>query len=338
MSLEDVERVAEALLYEGYMLYPYRPTSVKNRQRFNFGVLYSPAYVKAQSGAEAASMQTECLLRGDDDTCIETRVRFLHLQERTVHETIASRPAESRPVAQLTVGDNAIRPWREAVQREVAVRAPLGDLVTRPAVGRFTFHPSELSEAITDDRGLAVGSIVRRKHRVDGSVELSAEACGDGLYRVRVTVSNGTDVAPGAVREDALLDGLVSAHTILLAGKGEFVSLLEPPAELRDLAHACRNIGTWPVLAGAAGERTIMLSSPIIIYDYPQLAPESPGDLFDGTEIDEILSLRILTLTDAEKAEMRYSDERARRILERTEGLNAEDLMRMHGTMRPVSP
>jgi hydrogenase maturation protease len=81
-----------------------------------------------------------------------------------------------------------------------------------------------------------------------------------------------------------------------------------------------------------------MLSSPIILYDYPQIAPESAGDLFDGTEIDEILTLRIMTLTDAEKREMRGVDERARRILERTETLPAEQLMKLHGAMRTLRP
>ena len=70
---------------------------------------------------------------------------------------------------------------------------------------------------------------------------------------------------------------------------GEFVSLLEPPPQFESAAAACRNVGTWPVLAGEGGRRDTMLSSPIILYDYPQIAPESPGDLFDGTEIDEIL-------------------------------------------------
>jgi hypothetical protein len=81
-----------------------------------------------------------------------------------------------------------------------------------------------------------------------------------------------------------------------------------------------------------------MLSSPIILYDYPQIAPESPGDLFDGTEIDEILALRILTLTEGEKDEMRRSDERSRQILERTETMPAEHFMKLHGVLRGLRP
>ena len=81
-----------------------------------------------------------------------------------------------------------------------------------------------------------------------------------------------------------------------------------------------------------------MLSSPIILYDYPQIAPESPGDLFDATEIDEILTLRILTLTEDEKRAMSDVDDRARALLERTESLAREQLMGLHGTIRGLRP
>ena len=77
-----------------------------------------------------------------------------------------------------------------------------------------------------------------------------------------------------------------------------------------------------------------MLSSPIILEDHPRIAPESPGDLFDGAEIDQMLVLNILSLTDAEKAEMRATDPRAREILDRTEALTPDELTRLHGTIR----
>ena len=130
----------------------------------------------------------------------------------------------------------------------------------------------------------------------------------------------------------------VSTHTILDVRDGEFVSLLDPPEAFREAAAGCSNVGTYPVLIGAEGSRDCMLSSPIILYDYPQIAPESAGNLFDGTEIDEILTLRIMTLTDEEKHEMRGADDRARQILERTEALPLEQLMKMHGAMRSVKP
>ncbi len=133
-----------------------------------------------------------------------------------------------------------------------------------------------------------------------------------------------------------MLRSLVSAHTILRTAGGEFVSLIDPPEQLKPAAEACRNVGTWPVLAGDDGARDTMLSSPIIIYDFPTIAPESPGDFFDGTEMDEMLSLRILTLTDEEKREMAASDERARLLLERTEAFGRDQLMQMHGVLREI--
>jgi hydrogenase maturation protease len=140
--------------------------------------------------------------------------------------------------------------------------------------------------------------------------------------------------AAPTTRDQALARSLVSAHTILEVRGGEFVSLIDPPQACRDCAAGCKNIGTWPILVGEAGQRDTVLSSPIILYDYPEIAPESPGDLFDGAEIDEILSLRIMTMTDDEKQEMRGSDERTRKILERTETLPEEQFKKLHGALR----
>ena len=115
---------------------------------------------------------------------------------------------------------------------------------------------------------------------------------------------------------------------------GRFVSLTDPPDSRRAEASACRNEGVWPVLIGDGPEDAgLLLGSPIILPDFPQIAPQSPGDLFDGTEIDEILSLRILTMTDAEKAEAK-ADARARAILERTEALSHEQFAALHGAWR----
>ena len=123
-----------------------------------------------------------------------------------------------------------------------------------------------------------------------------------------------------------------------MAERGAWLSLADPPADAVEAAARCRNVGLWPVLVGEPGASDTVLASPIILEDHPQVAPESSGDLFDATEIDEILSLRILALTDEEKAEMRAADARARALLDRTEALTGDDLMRMHGTIREVRP
>ena len=188
--------------------------------------------------------------------------------------------------------------------------------------------------------GAVVGVLVRVQQALAGTVEVSAAEAGEGLFRVALTVTNSTplDDAGRRGREDALLCSLVSTHALLGVRDGEFVSLLDPPEACRDAAGACRNVGAWPVLVGEEGQRDTVLSAPIILYDYPRVAPESPGDLFDGTEIDEILTLRIMTLTDEEKRAVAAVDERARALLARTEGMGSDQMLGLHGAMRGRRP
>jgi hypothetical protein len=273
MNLRTIEQVANAVLYEGYLLYPYRESSVKNRQRFNFGVLYPEGY-------DTNAMQTECLIAGCADTVLDVKVRFLvwdeHAHERDIN------------VLGLTLPDLAARPVREEFER--------------------------------------------------GELGIAAVALDGDLYRVGVYVRNTSRVDAGVDRETALSRSMISVHTILTARGGDFISLIDPPEQFKEAAAACKNIGTWPVLAGSKGAHDAMLSSPIILYDYPEIAPESAGDLFDATEIDEILSLRIMTLTDEEKKEIREGDDRARAILERTEQMPEEQLLKLHGALRGLRP
>jgi hydrogenase maturation protease len=349
MNTKPIDAIANAVLYEGYMLYPYRPSSVKNRQRFNFGVLYPRSYSEAQTGSDAWHLQTECLIQGGSVTAIEVRVRFLKLVARSVRK--ATEPARQpggtpvfETVPRLEVDGKVFTPWQEAIEREVTVPACNLDALTHtPVELAFAFPAREEVEPLRDAGGRIVGMIARKQEPVQGMVEILAERAGDGLCKVRVRVKNLTlyeaDAGEsGRGRDPALMRSLVSAHTVLGVTDGQFVSLLEPPEKLKEVAASCQNVGVWPVLVGAEGERDTMLASPIILYDYPQIAPESPGDLFDGTEIDEILALRILTMTDAEKSEVRNTDERARKMLERTESLPMEHLMKLHGTLRELRP
>jgi hydrogenase maturation protease len=326
MKLEQVEKIARAVLYEGYMLYPYRPSSVKNRQRWNFGVLYPRAYTEAQGAGDAWSMQTECLAEAEPEAALEVRVKFLQPVVRLVREVHESRAS----------GEGDAQSWQEAVERELCVLpCRLASLAAQPMLQPFALQAEDQIES-----GGAEGAeaIVRRRDAVQGEIELCAERAGDTLFKLSVRIRNTTVLAGEASRDEALLRSLVSAHTILGLQDGSFLSAIDPPEELRTLAASCKNVGTWPVLVGTEGERDTMLSSPIILYDYPQIAPESAGDLFDGTEIDEILSLRIMTLTDEEKREMRDSDERARQILERTDALPAEQWAKLHGALRGLRP
>jgi hypothetical protein len=327
MNLKLVERIVNALLYEGYILYPYRASAVKNRQRWNFGVIYPQDYSLSQGGAEASSMQTECLLLGDQRAKLDVKIRFLHLLARTV----GAEPLE--------IGATIPAAWQEAVEREVdAPGIDLGEIVAEPRRMTFAFPAMREATPLLDSGGQAVGVIARRQQLIEGTVEVAAERAGDGLFKVAVRILNLTPLEDAChkSRDEALMRSLISTHTILGVRRGEFVSLLDPPEAFREAAAGCRNIGAWPALVGEEGERDCLLAAPIILYDYPQVAPESAGDFYDGTEIDELLTLRVMTLTDQEKQEMRLVDERARQILERTETLSPERLMKLHGAVRSL--
>ncbi len=342
-----VEKIANAVLYEGYILYPYRASAVKNRQRWNFGALYPQAFSLAQgqavAGVDAWTMQTECLVSATRSTTIDVRVRFLHLLEREVNRLTSRVRAEAsyQRVEMLEVNGQLYQSWQEAVERDVRIAdVNLDESIGGPLQKSFAFAAGRETEPLNDASGQCAGMIVRRQQAIAGRIEIAVERVGDDLCKLAVRIMNMTalDAADTRNRDAALMRGLVSTHTILTVQAGEFVSLLEPPDGLRELAASCRNVGTWPVLVGEPGARDTMLSSPIILYDYPQIAPESAGELFDSTEIDEILTLRIMTLTDDEKREMRAVDDRARRILERTETLPAEQLMKLHGAVRGMRP
>jgi hypothetical protein len=304
--MDPVARIADAVLYEGYVLWPYRRSALKNQRRWTFGGVYPPAHSRAHPD-DRCRVRTQCLLEGDPD--VEVRVRFLQVVRRQTVD------AHGRAVDELVAGGRRHLSWDEAVEREAgpgAIAIAAGSAV--------------------EDLG-PEGALRRSWEALDGRVCVGAEALGEGLHRMTVDVVNATPFA-GADRECALHHTFCSAHVVLRARAGAFVSLTDPPEALRDAAGACVQEGLWPVLVGEPGERHTILASPIILEDHPRVAPESPGDLFDGGEIDELLALNILSLTDAEKAEMRASDPRTRAILERTEALAPEDLLRLHGAWR----
>ncbi|GIG56280.1 hypothetical protein Lfu02_06520 [Longispora fulva] len=323
-------RVADAVLYEGYLLYPYRASAAKNQARWQFGVLVPPRY--AEASGEPSAAVTECLLEPRPDATVRLRVRFLQLQARTVERR---DPAGYVPVESLPVDGRDVLTWEEAVDRQCDAALSVHDLLDEERVIRFDVPEGRDVEPVLDATGAEVGRLVRRRWPVRLDVHVSAERFDGpyGLLKLRVRVANASagDGRPG--RDRALRRALISAHTLLAAGNGTFVSLLEPPEWARPAAASCHNEHTYPVLVGEPGHE-VVLSSPIILYDHPHIAPESPGDLFDALEIDEILTLRTMTLTDAEKREARATDDRAAAILDRVDTMPAEVLDRLHGAVR----
>ncbi|MGA7392132.1 MAG: hypothetical protein WCA06_02915 [Terrimicrobiaceae bacterium] len=346
MNEEVVDRIVHAVLYEGYILYPYRPSAKKNRQRFTFGRVYPEAYSLAQNGAEAFVMQTECLVEGHAPA-MDVKVRFLHPMAREIGRLATPREGKNEqlpfePVPDLQVDDTIYQTWQESVERDVTARTQLRQLLD--VIERIGFHfpGTRKLERIHDKEQRPAGVILRRQETIEGAVEIAAEALDADLFRITVRIINRSPLAADQVedQEAVLMRTFASTHTVLHVEGGKFLSLIDPPAPVATCAAECKNIGTWPVLVGEEekGEQDAMISSPIILYDYPKIAPESPGDLFDAAEIDEILTLRIMSMTDGEKHEMRHVDEQARRILERTEALPEEHLLKMHGALRNLRP
>ena len=242
-----------------------------------------------------------------------------------------------RPVDMLRVGEKSFHTWQEAEERQTALdEATFGELTIRPCQKAFRFLGGRQVETLLDPEGQTVGILTRQRQEIEGVIETSALEVSSGLFRLTVRVMNSTSwrATEPASRDQAALSALVSAHIVLKVNGGEFVSLMDPPDDCREAATACRNIGVYPVLVGEEGRGDMMLASPIILYDYPRVAPESPGSFFDGTEIDEMLTLRVLTMTDDEKRAMAAVDDRAAALLERVHGMAANQLLSLHGAMR----
>lgn len=342
MKMEQVKQIASAVLYEGYLLYPYRHSALKNRQRWTFGVVYPRQYSQANGDLEPWHMRTECLLQGQANTSLEITARFLHLLKRSIDGPTSSLQSSGQEQRLLLNGQLAYEPWEEGVEREVSTpRLSLSKILAQPERIEIALAGERLIE---QQKGTQEARIVREQQRLEGAVIISAEHIAHAeqpdLYKLCVQIENTTPFEQGDYkRRDAVfLYSFVSTHTLLHVYKGNFLSLIDTPEEFKVAAQRCQNRHTWPVLVGEKDEYHTLLSSPIILYDYPEIAPESPGALFDGTEIDEILALRILTLSDEEKAEIRRGDSLARALLERIEALTPEQFLQLHGTIRERYP
>lgn len=334
MSADPAAAVARAVLYEGYMLWPYRRSALKNQRRWTLGSVLPRSWSEPDHTDDAWRMRSECLLVASSaGASLRVRARFLQVVDRRVAR-VGGDGLEF--VDELTVGADRWVAWEEAREREVA--APLLE-VRAGSERRVPLDIPEGTEAewIEDVSGKRRGAVVRGWRALRGEMRVRCEAvkgvANGEAFRIEAEVIN-TSAWAGRTREDALRSALASTHLVLEATGAELVSLTDPPAELAGEAEACEQVGCWPVLVGQRGTRDRMLASPIILPDYPAIAPESPGDFFDGGEIDEMLTLHVLALTDREKEEMRATDPRTREILERTTALAQEQIRRLHGARR----
>ena len=332
--------VADTVLLEGYVLYPYRASAAKNRMRWQFGVLTPTAY--AQRHGEHDATRTECLIDPREGDHLQIEVRFLHVVRRTVEQAVEDGFVR---VERLACGETVHLPWDEGRIASVRLDVSLAALLRAPV---------ERVEEVAGDRSLEVldppiGRLVREARPLRFRLTVSAVRLTGpyGVVRLRVDVANLTEYVAASAggeqhRDDALRSSLVAAHVLLGLSHGHFLSLVGPPEWARPAAQGCVNEHTWPVLVGGSADSPgadrakVVLSSPIILDDHPQLAPESEHVLYDSTEIDEILTLRTMTLTDEEKREARGTDPRAAAVIDAADGISPDLLDRLHGAIRSL--
>jgi hypothetical protein len=312
--------IADAVLYEGYLLYPYRGTSSKNQSRWQWGVLGPLGAADAGIG-EDDSLSAQFVVRGAD--AVTLVVRFLQLQRRAA-ECDDGRGGY-HPVDELRTPSGRWLSWDEAVEVEL----PFGPVRLADPSARWEFPVT--APAATDIEAVDGGRLVRTRQEVCAELSVGVERDGD-LDRVTVTVRNTG--SPARDKDDATARSLLGTHIIAEAVDGEFVSLLEPSEDAAPAVARCHQHRCFPVLAGEAGDRDLLLISPIILYDYPEIAEQSEGTLYDSTEIDELLTLRVMTMTDEEKAAARATDPLAAQIIDRCDSMSPDAMASMHGVLR----
>lgn len=336
MDFTPARKIADAILYEGYLLYPYRASAQKNRLRWQFGVLAPRAYSE-QGATDPWAMQSECLIELDDGATLHLKLRFLQAQARDVEQSADHEGKLFSPVDSFEIDGSNLVSWEEGVEREVQAAVDLTAIFARAEEIGFQFAANTEQEIIHSSEGKIAARIVRQRWPISGRIVISASRLNgfSSLTKLRMRVENlQPPDREWQLRQEALRQSLISTHLLLGIEQGKFVSLLEPPEWAAAAVSLCENLHTWPVLVGDKENRNLMLAAPIILYDYPQIAPESSGDSFDSTEIDELLALRTITLTDDEKRAARATDERGAILLDRIENMPPEIFERLHGTMR----
>jgi hypothetical protein len=334
--LERARAIADAVLYEGYVLFPYHAAATKNRYRWQFGVLVPQPQVDL-GVAERARLRSQVLLRAPEGTTLEGVVRFLHPRRRQV-ERLAEH-GRFVPVEELEVDGELHTTWEEGVEHEHRLGPHhLADLRRSGSTVALHLDETEEVEQLHDADGAVIGRLVRTTEPVDLEITLGAHTLDGEVLRATAEVRNVTDWAdPTAERAEIVRHGIAGTHLMLVAA-GEFASAIDPPAWAVPFSDDCDNQGTYPVLAGPEGDDQVVLSAPIILHDHPEVADESPGDAYDATEIHELLALCVQGMTDGEKRAARATDPRAAAVVDGADHLPPEIQARLHGVIRDLGP
>jgi hypothetical protein len=291
-TMNKIEQIADAILYEGYNLFPFRKSALKNQKRFNFGIVSPKTWAENKTN-ESFFQRTECLIFSEKkDFTISLKTRFLQIE-------------------------NSNDDWQATIPREVENDFNLSEILDHEKTFKFNF------------------STEKKFLKINGAIKVSVAKLDDKLFKFTLILENSSEIneVKDSSSEDVLPISFLSTHSIFEIKNGKFVSLLETPTEFELYAKTCENVGTFPVLVGDKEKQNYILSSPIILYDFPAVAENSFDNFFDGTEIDELMVLSILALTDEEKSEVRKTDEKAAAILDKLENAKPEELMKLHAQM-----
>ncbi len=209
---------------------------------------------------------------------------------------------------------------------------------------RVELEPAALAEL--GEAGIGTEFRLDAPRALEGRARLRAEALdvldseGRQLVRIRCCVHNTTALtaaeAEALDRPGALAASLLSTHVVLEASAGRFVSPLERDGIAGAASAACENVNTWPVLASPGDDA--VLAAPIMLPDHPSLAPESLGNLFDNTEIEEALLLHVQALSDSEREQIAAQDPAVREMIERASATTPEQMLALHGRLESADP
>ena len=271
-AYESARAVADAVLYEGYVLYPYRASSSKNQVRWQWGVVM-PADVSATDPSERSRATTQVLVDGRGGVTVTAR--FLQVQRRTVERAVGDGFV---PVARLDLGDTSYAAWDEAtaVERDVQVPDSGGSVMLEVAGGTDV-------EELTDGHGAVAGRLVRVREPLRVGMKTRVEL-PESPYAVRVLTVALDNLTPPSREPDETTEparprwlrrALVATHLVLRVEGARFLSLTDPPHWASALAAGCRHEGLFPVLGGPPDDDSVMIAAPIILYDHPEIAPES---------------------------------------------------------------
>ena len=246
-------------------------------------------------------MQTECLVESTDGRhwCKSPFAFFTRWRERSGRSSPKQpsipRDADSKPVQELRVDGRLYQTWQEAVERTVAL-APqsIKTFAERSFELPFTFPSSCTSEPICDDAGRVVGMMTRRQEELQGRVEIGATSIDAKVFKLSVRSSTKREFLSSelASPDAVIMRTFASTHAVLSAARRRVPVAARSSAGIhRSGRHlpACREPtrSWWETRSSASATRCWPRRSSFMITR--GLRRKVPGDLFDGTEIDEIL-------------------------------------------------